>query len=434
MKFKKFFAALASAAVAASLCVSPAFAATIQFENGDKATLTDETYEYLKLFDVTADGNKYAYSISAENEELKNALDTITAPRDLFTFTQSADGSKWYLTENGLTVNGSQDEAAAILNAVSGQTFTTAAATTEVDDGFYIVKSSLGTALGLTTATQTLTIQEKNTVPTIKKTVSQDTASIGDTVTYTLTINVPTTAHKEIKVFDIMEEGLTYGNCTSGHTLNSSNFGSGDNPIVTLTEGQVKSAAGSEIVITYTATLNSNATLGENTNDNTAYITYSGQKSAESKAIVATYKYLFQKVAENANGDGLAGATFKLEKKIGEEWEIVKLALNGNTLCPSTNGSDTFTTTAEEMSIEGLGNGNYRLVETAAPAGYNMMSDAVTFEIENASKTEVAKLVNMSGTVLPTTGGMGTTVLYVVGALMVAGAVVLLVARRRVQQ
>ena len=89
-------------------------------------------------------------------------------------------------------------------------------------------------------------------------------------------------------------------------------------------------------------------------------------------------------------------------------------------------------------SFDGLANGTYHLVETKAPAGYNQLTAPVTITVNGddtgAKLTVTEKVENQAGTLLPSTGGMGTTIFYVLGAVLVVGAGVLLVTKKRMSQ
>mgnify|MGYP004686166185 FL=1 len=86
--------------------------------------------------------------------------------------------------------------------------------------------------------------------------------------------------------------------------------------------------------------------------------------------------------------------------------------------------------------FKGLANGDYYLVETKAPDGYNQLTEPHKVTVAGSSTdttklTAIAKVANSTGTELPSTGGMGTTVFYVLGFALVMGAVVLLVTKKR---
>ena len=90
-------------------------------------------------------------------------------------------------------------------------------------------------------------------------------------------------------------------------------------------------------------------------------------------------------------------------------------------------------------SFDGLANGTYYLEETAAPAGYNILETPVTVSVNGANATAenisaltvTQNVANNTGTLLPSTGGMGTTIFYVIGSVLVLAAVVLLVTKKR---
>ena len=94
-----------------------------------------------------------------------------------------------------------------------------------------------------------------------------------------------------------------------------------------------------------------------------------------------------------------------------------------------------------KFTIAGLDADTYYLTETAAPAGYNKLAGPVTVVIgengvvnattEASQGVDEVKVLNQTGTELPSTGGIGTTIFYVVGGVLVVGAVALLIVRRR---
>ncbi len=228
------------------------------------------------------------------------------------------------------------------------------------------------------------------------------------------------------------------------------------------------------IYVEYEATLNENAALGKPGNWNDAYLEYSnnpyndgnGDTDTTSKTpvdtvVVFTYKTVIDKVKiENDEVVSLAGAEFKLEKKIKEngteKWETL-------TLVTSEDGTS--------FSFTGLDDGDYRLSEISAPAGYKLISEFITFTVsaehtENGDKAELeltsltgevvdgkiniqnltddknmevdtnlttlnTKVINTSGSELPSTGGMGTKLFYLGGGAMVAVAGVFLIAKKR---
>ncbi len=223
--------------------------------------------------------------------------------------------------------------------------------------------------------------------------------------------------------------------------------------------------AGSIISVEYTSTLNNQAVIGSTGNKNTSHVTYTnnpndeqtgeGGKTPDDVVIVFTYKTIVNKVTKNPNYDPkvegseeyipLKGAGFTLYKKNASgRYEAVGSELKGEDMT-------TFT-------WSGLDDGDYKLVETTTPAGYNTIAD-IEFTISaghvdgdspylntlsgnvtsgTATFTAVVNdgslstdVVNNSGAQLPSTGGIGTTIFYVLGSVLVIGAAVLLVTKKR---
>ena len=218
--------------------------------------------------------------------------------------------------------------------------------------------------------------------------------------------------------------------------------------------------AGSKITVEFKATLNASAKLGNQGNVNDARLEYSNNPYSEQRGttnwdsvIVFTYQVVVNKYA-NAVGEGnlKAGAAFKLEKLVGQDWKLVNEFQADET-------TSTFT-------FKGLDDGKYRLTETVTPSGFNTIDPIeftvtadhkVTWEGEarttiltslNGAPTEAGlieftpnvesgtlttNVVNKSGSTLPETGGMGTTLFYVLGGVLVLAAVVLLVTKKRMR-
>lgn len=212
---------------------------------------------------------------------------------------------------------------------------------------------------------------------------------------------------------------------------------------------------GTEVTVTYKATLDTDAVLGSVGNPNTADLEYSNNpnktgdgtakpeetgKTPEDKNIVFTYEVTANKVKENQQP--LEGAEFELLKKVGKESWISKGRLTG---------------TGDNQNVfewKGLDDGDYKIVETKTPSGYNTI-DPIKFtitaehEIDSAdpkltslSGGDVftgnvttgavsANIVNKSGSTLPETGGIGTTVFYVIGGMLMAAAAILLITKKR---
>lgn len=217
--------------------------------------------------------------------------------------------------------------------------------------------------------------------------------------------------------------------------------------------------AGSKITVEYTSTLNKNAVIGDVGNPNESHIEFSNNPNNENetsntpddKVIVFTYETIFNKVDQDKKP--LVGADFKLEKKVDGEWvDVTTLGAGENH--PTKSGD----TTVSTFEFKGLDDGDYRLTETVTPSGYNTI-DPIEFTItanheilsDNPTLTALtgtdgnqfnmtpnlqdgsltSEVVNQKGSTLPSTGGMGTTLLYTIGGVLVAVSAVGLIARRK---
>lgn len=344
--------------------------------------------------------------------------------------------------------------------------------------GYYLVDSSVGSLCVLNTTNPNLTIAEKNGVPSVEKGVSNiqngtyestNNASIGDTVYFQTTITAQPGAQNYV-LHDKMTKGLTLKNdsivvkkgespvATSDYTLKTSGFIDGCTFeivfVQTFCDGLQKDE---KITVTYSATLNANAVIGNdaNTNTNKTLLSYGdSQKTTEVTTNTKTFEmkvFKFYKDKNDSNTEkGLAGATFKLTKdsqdavNIGfvktsdksaaeDVYRVAKKGDAGTVITITSPDSGKF-------KIQGLGAGTYNLTETQQPAGYNKLSGPVTVVIDENGKVTVdgvdadpVKVLNKSGTVLPSTGGAGTTMIYLIGGALVLGSGVVLVTKRRVK-
>ena len=323
-----------------------------------------------------------------------------------------------------------------------------------------------------------LTIQKKYDVPTVEKTVSDNDVNIGDKVTFTLTATMPSRldGYETYKVVfhDTLSKGLAYvGNLKvtiDGNDKTSSFTVTPETPaaqadgttVFTVSCDDVLAlgaTVSSKIVVTYDAVLDSDAVIGTEGNPNKVYLEYSNDpnwkadsttpeptgNTPEKKAEVFTWKIPAAKV--DGSNKPLAGAQFELYKSDNSTKVEVVGAAGVYTVCtkndsPTDHSHVTTLDTAADgkLTVSGLEQGTYYLKETLAPAGYNLLTEMVKVTIgENGvitvgdsaeAKTEVS-VINQAGTVLPETGGMGTTIFYVLGSILVLGAGVLLVSKKR---
>ena len=329
----------------------------------------------------------------------------------------------------------------------------------ELAPGYYYIQSSLGTKAAVQTLSA-VTINEKNTYPSNTKTDDKEYAAIDDTVTYTVTVIIPeSVASKPITIVDTITDGLTLDTAvtvagaadepaytTAAFTAGAHTAGTDGAQGTTMYTLEIPAATvfankGKTLTFTYTAKVNENAVVLQQEH-NKAHITYDGFETVDADTDVTTLAFDFQKVDGSDKTTVLAGAEFRLYDADveGNEIEVVlKEAAseqNGqvNTYRVAKAGEEVVVITAGTVRIEGLDNKVYYLEETKAPTGYNKLdgrsalhATAGTAPADNID----AKIENNKGGVLPSTGGIGTTIFYVIGAILVIAAGVLLVARRR---
>ena len=189
-----------------------------------------------------------------------------------------------------------------------------------------------------------------------------------------------------------------------------------------------------KVVVEYNATLNENAVIGSAGNTNDVELTYSNNpnatgdgttkpadtgKTPKDTVKVFTYQTIINKVDQD--GKALSGAEFTLVKKNKDgSTKNVDVVKNAE---------------GKSFTFKGLDAGNYVLEETKTPDGYNTIK-AIEFTIDadydkEADDSLKADIVNRKGSLLPSTGGMGTTILYVIGSILVLVAAILLITKKR---
>ncbi len=490
-KMKKIFALLIAMVMVLGLSTS-VFAGSITITPPADATGEITTsYEYYEIMKASINGDKISYYVeSPASDTLAGMLDAVTVDgADLFTVTKSADGTRWNITVNKKADNTdyTDSDGAKIAAALNTNAIKTAAVVhnrfaydsgsgsaiaDNLDDGYYLVTSSLGTALVLQTLGD-VAIQTKNTYPGTGKTASKTNMEVGDIVTYTVTVTIPaTTKVGEIfSVHDTIDEHLALLNSNNQIAAAATDYAiaavDGDGNPVTLTDGTLKTGEtfakqftatqdiidSSSVVLTYKAELLSTAA------DDTGYVNdaYTNTPSYETVPVtvkVYTFDFELDKNFQGVEGDDASNysATFKLEDADGNRISFVQTGTKYEKADSNdTNTVNTITINGTDViNVVGLAAETYKLTELTTAEGYNLLTDpimvtitdttqdsdttpshTVSYTIGEETGTGRVMVLNQSGSVLPSTGGMGTTIFYVVGVILVLIAAVLLVTRRR---
>lgn len=332
--------------------------------------------------------------------------------------------------------------------------------------GYYLVGSSMGALCSLDTTHTEATIKDKNEKPTVEKKIIQgkqlvdeNSANIGEEVFFQTTINVKKGA-KNYVLHDTMDSHLTYGGILQVHD-NLHNLADTTDFIVKseLTDGctfeisftdayyaknreDIDTGNLNKITVQYGAYVKENAKINEPMK-NTTHLTY-GDNNTETNKPETTTKTFGIPVFKYTNvNTPLAGAEFKLstDSSCKDTTKDLKFKKLEGKYRYNTSGDTTLISSDKGyIYIEGLKAGTYYLKETAAPKGYNVLKDIQTIEITEDGDVKVkgeicdeVKVKNNSGTVLPSTGGAGTTMIYLVGAVLVLGSGVVLATKRRVK-
>ena len=339
--------------------------------------------------------------------------------------------------------------------------------------GYYLVDSTLGTLCSLDTTNPTVTIEEKNAKPSNVKTVEEDSnhkygekydADIGQTVNFKSTITAQAGAENYV-FHDKMSGGLTFGAVTGvtlkhkedteaatvaseNYEVNTSNPEDGCTFEIVFTQAFCDTLkANDKIEISYTATVNEKAVVGGNGNPNESHLSYGDQNhpTTTPPSTTTTYTWKIDVLKYTMKGDEevkLADAVFTLSKSIDGTDPIALISEGNNVYRVAKTGETGITQITTDatgaFTIKGLDSDTYYLTEIAQPAGYNKLADPIKVVIDdhgnvkyNNDYTGTVRVENKTGAELPSTGGVGTTVLYVVGGLMVLLAVVLLVTRKK---
>lgn len=347
--------------------------------------------------------------------------------------------------------------------------------------GWYLVVSDLTTdaICSIDTTAKQVTIKEKNGAPTVEKEVEYASGSwgqgndgnVGDTVNFQTTIYVTDGNPTNYILHDEMSNGLDFKEDSIVVKKNDERFT--DYTVVTPTDNctfEIKFNENSlhtndKVVVTYSATINSNAVVGTAGNENETWLKY-GDNGETTHGHTKTYTWKFNilKYFTDSNDDKkyLANVEFVLYRKNADDKaEYAKFDSNNKLTGWTENESEAgkLTTNAtSNVTVKGLDKGTYFLKETATPVGFNGLTSDVEVKITSScniltgatyaveykmvneegftdtdEQEKVVPIENKRGTTLPGTGGIGTTIFYVVGGGLMAAAAILLITKKRME-
>ncbi len=419
--------------------------------------VVNETYKIYKILDLEtydAVNNHYIYRA---NSNFKAFLDDANLGLK-YLDKKNENGDAYYVWKENANEKEFAKEALAYAeeNNITS-TYKKATSTTVKFEGlslgYYLVNSSVGTLLHLTTTNPDGVVNEKNTVvPDVDKDVKENStgeygkendAKIGDTVEFKSTIIIGA-GYSDYVLYDNMSAGLTlnsdsiklYVNDTlvdsNNYTVDTSV--TGYTFVVTFDNDYIASLPrNTKIEVKYTAILNKDAVIEGDGNINETYLKYGNAVTDTKKT--TTYTYSFNLKKTDKDGNELTGAEFKLYDKNNNEIAVV-YDKETSTYRVAEAGETGETIKVGHAVIEGLDNDTYYLEEVVSPVGYNKLTSRVEFTVnkKESNKTYVRSEVtvkNYTGSQLPETGGIGTILFVTFGLTLVLVFGVLLVTKLR---
>ena len=447
---------------------------------------TYKIYRILELESYNTTAGSYAYKATTawenfiKGDGIKGVYVTID-DNGYVTWKEGADPAEFakkaleYADTNKLEF----DKKETAPDALAGET-TSTVTFSALPLGYYLVDSSVGALCSLDTTAPEVNIREKNGTPSVEKKVQEDstsawdknnTADIGQIVNFQTTITAQQGAQNYV-LHDKMDTGLTF-NTNSVQVKLKKNTETTEN-VVDVSNYEVKTnglestdpctfhivftqafcntlAANDQIIVTYSATLNENA-VHKTGYTNETWLKY-GDGNDTNHDITTTKTFelpVFKYTKDGEREKALAGAIFTLSKNTNgaDPIKLVSVSTNNTTgdiyRVAKTNETDTVTTVTTtdsgKFTIKGLDADTYYLTETKQPDGYNKLSAPITVVIdENGNITvdrttvDEVRVENKTGSLLPSTGGSGTTLIYILGAILVLGSSVVLITKKRMR-
>ena len=418
-----------------------------------------------KAFWTTGAGKDYIKTTTVGTDVYVEWLDSKKMAADMETFAKAAAK---YAEDNSIAPTKPQ------VTATGGK-----AEWTDLDNGYYLVTSTYGIAASVasTPSNPVQNIEEKNSENTTDKDVKEATerngskeswanendAAVGDTVEFRAKVTIAKNTVK-VEYHDTMDAALTWTGAANvkvytdeacENELLAENYQvvAGTSPetfVVKFNDEKYVSkltAATTNVYVKYSAVLNDNAVVGTPVNNKGQVRWGENGKSTESTTETNTHKFTILKYDKNdSTKNPLAGAKFKLytveengtalklaKTADGKTYRIVDMSDSGATLPTGYTlvADDTIVTIdGSSITIEGVDSDDYYLEETEAPKGFTKIDGRTKIAV-NAENSLVSEIPNESGAILPSTGGIGTTIFHIAGAALVLGAGILLISKKR---
>lgn len=431
----------------------------------EKGTITinkaivNESYNIYKVLDLeTYDkvNNHYIYRAASGWETfLDGATDYLEA--------RNENGDKYYVWKDGVDKSRAKEFAEKaykyakdnnITPTMTKKAISTSVVFDNLDLGYYLVDSSVGALLHLTTTNPTATVNEKNTLnPNVDKNVLENSTGvygkenddmIGSTINYKSTITTGA-GYGSYVLYDKMDKGLTF-NVNSVIVKIGDDVVEANNYVVKTNvtdytfviefndEFILKQPKNTNIDVYYTATLNKDATIEGDGNINETFLKYGNNITTDKKKTI-TYTYAFEIIKTNKEGVELTGAEFILLDKLGNEIKVILKDEETKTYRIATGNEIGVNIKAGKATIEGLDKDSYKLKEVVSPEGYNKLTSPVEFSVNGKTNDTIERtrvnVINYTGSELPETGGIGTKLFITSGLSLVLICGLVLVTKLR---
>ncbi|WP_461815678.1 SpaA isopeptide-forming pilin-related protein [Faecalimonas sp.] len=487
MKKMKRILSAALALILTLVLVTPAFAAGQDTNKSGTITINNaepgKTYKAYRLFDLSYDGKgHYGYTVNeawvkffTEDAEGK-ALVNIDETNGNVTLKDN--------TEQGMQNLASKAKSYAETNTIPAvKEYTTQANEKKVTFanlplGYYMTTTNAGGLYALDTTNPNTEMFEKNTKPTINKSADKTNAAYGEIVNYEIPFTIGGYIWGDYIITDIMtgldmtdeqvknvKISLNNQNISESYTVkydkNSPKAGANTLKVTIPAETLKKYTSGTKLVLKYAAVAKKTVSM-----DNKVSMEYNNgpnktEKTPEYEVKVANYEFVVKKTDEDDKV--LDGAVFGLytDAACTEQNRMKFIKTENKYRLAEKNENGVADIVAGQVTIEGLAAGTYYLKEISAPDGYNKLIKPVKIVItenRNAEGTSafdnlgnridptitmndgqinkvgnefILKIINKTGTELPSTGGIGTTIFYAVGSVLILAAVIVLMIKKR---
>lgn len=388
-----------------------------------------------------------------------------------------------YAKDNGINPVKSSKNAGEFTVTTNPETNITSGKFEGLELGYYLVDSTIGALCGLTTTNPNASINAKNGTPTIDKQVMEDSteqwadqnsADIGQTVYFRVTVNVHAGAENYV-LHDVMSDGLTFQQVSKvehikpGSTANGVAVAGTDYNVFTATDITEDTAddvddtctfevrfskdfcdkleTNDKLVIYYEAMLNRNAVIAGEGNPNEAWLEY-GEDNYTTHDSTKTFTFGFDIIKTDSQNTLIDGAEFVIYDAATDGNQVAVVLMDDGVTYRRARADEAgvpIVVKDGKVRVVGFDNGTYFLEETVAPEGYNKLTARHKFIISDANLDSIfnndiyssgsgVHVVNKTGSMLPETGGLGTTLFIVFGALVALATGVLLFVKKRMAQ